>query len=366
MASIQRHGKGYRIKVQPGGRSTKPVYHTGYSSVLKAKNALEQIEAQELATRPKRFGKRMTIAEVLERYRASRETGPRPNDPYSLELACDRVTSHCARMVWLVPEDITPTAIEEWRAKTPRSRSAGIVLAVLLRYARDVHGQAVHPQALALLRPPRAVRTVEGPMLTDQQVATALKLATGIHESFGALVHCLARFGWRPITAGKMLVGDLVGDRIICRVKGGHTVEHPVPPETLAILQAITKDRKASEPLFIDPWTEKAWQLHGRGAIPNRIYRRLKVHSYDLKRYAATRLLDVMPVHLARVFTGHKTDAQLQRYARTNEERKQAAVAAMQLMGPPGTTSVHEGIRNRQKPKAKAKNIPGKAHKRHG
>lgn len=351
MASVQRHGRGYRIKVT-AGRGQPARYVGGFRSKGAAELEAQRITLRARAALPVAPGQRLTLLDLLTRMVAARSGGTQPRDAWTLEQAEKRIKKHLRLGKWTHPEDMTPASIETWRTKNPKSVGVGRLLRALLNYAKDIHGQSVHPQAIALLRPHKPARRTPGALLTDQEAAAAQAAGDGLSASCGAVVHCLSTYGWRAITAAKMVVGDVTGDVIRCQIKGDHLLEHPLLAATMARLRPLLA-RDPGDPLFVSPETGNAWPTHSTGSISDRFPTLIGQPQYALKRYAISSMLERgMSLKAIQSFTGHMTISQLLRYARINEGKQREALQqlatireswnsapAVQKLGPPGTTA---------------------------
>lgn len=324
MAYLQRLKKGWRVAYRLQGKIHYLSEHAGkpLSSKPLAELALAHAKRLEAAAAKHRPGTQLGIDVVIQRWQDAKLSGPQPNDEWSTKQAARRARNLCATMEWDSTAAITPAEITRWRKERPRSARLGAILRAILWWAKDHLEQQVADATLVALRPPRQLRKPEPPLMTPEQVEKLLAKARELSVSVHALLHALSIYGWRPITAAKMRVEHLVGDMIDCQIKGGDTIRHPLLPETLELLQPLIAGRKPGDPLFRQPTTGKAWKTHGTASIPVWCQKRLGFQVYDLKRYAISHLVDNIPLKDAQSYTGHRTLAQLLRYARTNEKRQ--------------------------------------------
>lgn len=340
MATIEKVGKRHRIRQFVDGklRTVARCNTKAEALVIKAR-----LDVEERARSSVVYGSQLPMAEVLARWRLDRIG--EGNDPLHTELAEVRLRNLCDARTWAGTASITPLSVSDYRKDggSPRTLS---FLAGVLRWARDTLDQYVDPKVLPALRPGKAGRRPSPELLADDLVAGLERSARLMSASAGALVHCLSTYGWRPITAARLRVCDFdqVGGAITCQVKGGDEVRHLLLPETIEMLRARAAEAGPRAPLFLDPRTGTAWDL--RGGISRWSRDHLKTKVYDLKRYAISSMLDrgIPPQHIAS-FTGHRTVAQVLKYARTNEVRQRAALALMgkKLESPRNLSQQHAG-----------------------
>jgi hypothetical protein len=326
MATIERIGTKWRVRQFSGGKlrtvascSTKP----------DALVILRRIEEQEQARGRVVRGSQLPLSEVLARWSAAKIA--EGNDPLHTQAAETRLRNMAERLNWASTMAVTVLAVSSYRMANGSPRTCSF-LAAVLRWARDTLDQHVDPKALLALRPGKANRKPAKPLLTAEQVAAVEALAGQMHSNAATLVHCLSTYGWRPITAARMVVADFdaVGGTITCRVKGGDVVRHLLLPETTARLRWRVAEAKPQDPLFVDPRTKAGWALAGSYTISQWSRDHLRTKVYDLKRYAISTMLNkgIPPQDIAQ-FTGHRTIAQVLRYARTNELRQAATLAIL-------------------------------------
>jgi hypothetical protein len=331
MPYLEKRKGGHVVRWREGGRDTKlqcsPIYRRKDEALAKAR----ELGVQVIARRPMQQGADLTMCELLTRYRV-RRLGEGARDSH-VDRAIARVASLCDSHGWRRPRDVTPSAVQEWR-QTGGSPRAGAMLRAVLRWGMEMLDQAVDPRALVALRPRAVRRRPKDQLPTAAQVAAWQAKADGYSASVGALIHCLSTYGWRPITAADLTVGDVDLDdsSIVTSVKGGDVVRHPLLPETVKRLRPLVAGRKGSAPLFIRPTVDAGWVAQSSlgGSIPRWCADALGMKSYDLKRWAISRMLDRgLPPQTVALFTGHRTIGQVLRYARTNDEQARAALSVM-------------------------------------
>ncbi|MBA3622969.1 MAG: site-specific integrase [Methylibium sp.] len=242
------------------------------------------------------------------------------------------------------PADVTIEGAIALRRRVPRTAA---YLRAILRWARDHHGTALDPRVFAALRPPPSKRSTAG-LLTEREVKAALARARRRGQL--ALVSCLSAYGWRPITACRLTVGDVDLKRreiTIDRKHDGTPHTHPLFPCHVDQLRELVKGRRPSDLLFRPPRarvTRKTglrtdgWAISAGGSASMLScwfrWNLLPVGIYALKRFAISRMAIGAwpwraPLGLAdvRLYTGHKADAIVMRYLRTNEQRARSLMA---------------------------------------
>ncbi|MBA3588859.1 site-specific integrase [Methylibium sp.] len=236
------------------------------------------------------------------------------------------------------PADVTLDGAAALRRKVPRTAA---YLRAILRWARDHHGTALDPRVFTALRPPPSKRSTAG-LLTERQVKAALARAR--RRSQLPIFSCLSTYGWRPITACRLTVGDVDLKRreiTIDRKHDGTPHTHPLFPCHVAQLGALVKGRADDAPLFRPPRSKDGvdrWRVSkgGSAAMLAVWFRRnlLPVGVYNLKRFALSRMASgawpwraPLSIPDVRLYTGHKADAMVMRYLRTNTERARSLMA---------------------------------------
>lgn len=337
MAYLEARPGGYLVAWRDG-KGAKKQYTPLIETKPEAIATLERIEAQVAAKAPMRRGIALSLIELVERWRIARVA--EKNDPEFSKRDKARVLSLVTARKWSTTESITPAAVKEWYGESATTQGASRLLQAFLRWARDYGMQPVDPQTLIALRPRRTSRKPPGRLLTAEEVATLEAKAGEFSADCRALVHCLATYGWRPITAARLVVGDLdlVAETITTKVKSGDQVSHPLLPATLALLRPLVEDRKPEDPLFIDSrygvafdaidgHTISLWFRDHMGEKDEKGRKAQGEKVYNLKRYAISRLLEQgLPPQTIMLFTGHRTAAQVLKYARTSEEKAREAL----------------------------------------
>lgn len=270
------------------------------------------------------------------------------------------LTSLFHRRGWTTVADLNLTAVDHWRTQTKGkgvTRPLAYLLAVLRWgvYHRDI---VVDPKVLEIKRKRQRSQIAARVLLTDAQVRAAVKRASLYGPHAHALIHYLATYGARPITACRLRVGDFhprTGELVVDAKHSG-TWRHPLRKDTIRLFAMCAADRGPKEPLFLAP-VEKlkadeggrpmlpapdgGWAVTqqgeaeslarwyhrciGKAVLPEALWR-----IYHLKRYAITSMLDsgMNPKQIAE-FTGHLDVGQILTYARTSAAKAEASVAML-------------------------------------
>lgn len=333
MASLERLPSGrWRVRWREGGRGSP--WHKSPSVEGKAAAVVmrAQIEADLVARAGRRAGaieslRVLAAAWILHKVAAGRDPDHTRREGIRLRALLDRYG-------WADLVELTPAQIDAARQQTHNadgepirwSPRAGALLAACLRWAVERRGAAIDPRALVALRPGPPRRQPPRTLVGADEVQRWQTTAEAISPDCGALVHCLTRYGWRPITAARLRVADLDQVRRVIRVavKGGDVIEHPIMPDTAELLAQLAAGRQPGDPLFEDPRTGRAFAISGCYTVPQWWRDHIGAKSYDAKRWAISHLLRVAPPHEVAKITGHRTPAVLFRYAMTTEERSRS------------------------------------------
>ncbi|MEY2855639.1 MAG: Phage integrase family [Pseudomonadota bacterium] len=358
MPWIDQTKNGYIVRWREGGR-TSPIKSTPLIERKdEAQAAKRRIETELAAKGQIRHGVDVPMDELLMRWKARRLARGGRLIHVAKELA--RLTSLTNDNAWTTCRAVTPESVEKWR-QAGGSPRAGAYLRAVLSWASETLDQAVDHRTLVALRPQPTTRRAKPPLATSAQLTAWQALADDASPSAGALLHCLATYGWRPITAADLRVRhlDLARGTITTTVKGGDVIEHPLLPDTIHRLRPLVAGRKPDDALFVDPRTDRAWiaDSSARGSIVDWC-NALGLRSYDLKRWAISGMLSRgLPPQTVRLFTGHRTISQVLTYATTNEDVARQALA--HLVSPPSTTE-HGHRQRRTKPVNTPKKTPTK------
>lgn len=243
------------------------------------------------------------------------------------------------------PEQITPVAVLAWRAKSNKADQHRLrLLATMLRWAVSKLKIVVDPEAIDEMSG-TGYGESDNPLLTPAQYERTMVRADSLGQA--ALAHCLSVYGWRPMTAALLTVGDIrpATESIRLRVKGHETpFEHPLFDATMRLLMPLTSNRRAGDPMFVTS-TGLSWvkdQAYAACRMNNWYGRCIKPMApdaggiYAWKRWAITamhrglppwpRKLDVPEIQL---FTGHRTKVHVLRYLRTSESEARELVGKL-------------------------------------
>ena len=341
MSWIEKRPGGYVVRWREGGRGTPAKCSPIYARKDDANTKAAEIDHEVAARQPLRVGIDLPLSEIIKRWKVMRLS--RGSRDIHVDKAVSRIEHVVNGAGWATTRAITPAEVEAWK-QAGGSPRAGAMVRALLRWASENLDQYVDSRTIIALRPRPTRRRPRKDLPTQAQLAEWQQQADEASDSAGALVHCLATYGWRPITAADLVVGDLdlAAGTITTTVKGGDVVRHPLLPATLARLRPLVKGRGKREPLFLHPVTGKGWEPSSSSAFSIVRWCRdhLKMSSYDLKRWAISSMLGhKMEPQTVALFTGHRTISQVLTYARTNEERAREALAF--LSSPPVGTSGH-------------------------
>lgn len=328
MASIEKVGKGWRVRWREGGRGSPMLSSKRYDEKHEAEEFARQLAAR-LDARRAPDGLPLTGRELAERWRLHLTKMGRT--PRYVEVATARLIA-----------SLGDTALSTLTRDALRAQGLGRrrVIQAALRWGRAELGAAI-PEAclkLPISSPPRRVR----PDLMPDEVFAAIQAAADtVSPHMGAIVHLVGNYGHRPESLSKLRPEDIEDDppRMSLTVKGGDRIRHPIAAETL------TRLRNAPPP-FIDPGTGKPF---ASGWDIARVYRSCLGRSrwkaepgiYSLKRRAISGMLGkgLDPATIASI-TGHRRpDVLVRHYARTNEERQTAALSAIFGRGHRGNTA---------------------------
>lgn len=322
------------IRYWKAGRGSEKGWSEVYETKGKASEALPAWQAIEDAG--KELGLRqhasIHLKELIIRYLDYRISKKKIDASYRAERLkeLNAIIDDCN---WTKTEDVSSAGVIAWHTRHggKGSRKGGYLRAVLI-WSRNNFHQQVDPVALELLKVTKSTRKViERPSALE--VATWLASGKRYGENAFALLYHLRWYGWRPVTAAKMVIGDLALNetKIILRglKRGGGDIEHPITEESAELLRKITKGRPPTDPVFLDPTTGKRWAL--RGGIKNWwrkfIDSRPKKGIYNLKYEAISHMFACgLPPADIQNFTGHRDINQVMVYARTNDASRRVSL----------------------------------------
>jgi integrase len=325
MAHLERIGRRYRVVWRDGGRGSARHKSELYANKALAERARTVIEAREGARRGS-GGPVLTVAQAAGSWVAHLAAAGR--SPRYIEMSQATLLRH------LDPK-CTLDRLEPDRLRALRIGARRVVRSCL-RWSVAELGASVPPACLRLSEAgPR--KRVRPDLMPDEVLQTIQAAADAWGPSYGAIVHLVGTYGHRPESLANATVADFDPERGRMRllVKGGDRIEHPILPATIERLRACAGQRDGAERLFLDR-DKKSWasghaiSIWYRSAI-GRSRWKPEVGIYALKRRAISHMLglNLDPATIASI-TGHRRpDVLLRHYARTNESRQQAALAAL-------------------------------------
>lgn len=337
MSWIERVGKKYRaVRRGEQGREAGPLLPTDA-------DARRWAVRQGWETGPTR-----QLRELMRTYLTARSHDARPIAPKTAVQIEYRLTRLFDKRGWTTTDQLSLGELDRWRAEH-KGRGQVLLqdyLLAMLRWASYHLDVPIDHKVLELkkIRPRRAVKRRE--LLSDADVARVIKTSRAFGPDVHALVHYLATYGARPITACKLRVGavNFRKGTLVVDAKHSGEWEHPLRPDTLELFGDLCEARKPSDPLFSVPQPsvkggrpfevepDGGWKIGFDGAAASlcrwylrNIGREATPHLpqiYHLKRYAITRMLDagMSPKDVAE-FTGHLSMAQVLEYARTSDDK---------------------------------------------
>ncbi len=335
MASIEAKGDGWRVVWREGGRGSKKFKGAVFARKADALAMGRRIETELAARKPISPGELLTWSQLIDRYKARLVERKQTAHGYPGKVG-DSLTRLIAARRWKTTADVTPGNAGVLNVSQHRYLKAALRFAQLLN-------QPVDPRCVRLPLPKRARKPLAA-LLTDGEVADLIARAGRYSPFLAAAGHLVATYGHRPESLVKVTCGDVdlkaTPPTIAMEVKSGDRIRHPLATATVAILRPLMADRPLASPLLLRT-DGKAWE--SGEALALYWYRQIgenvtpdRPGIYHLKRRAITRLLAAGqdPATIASI-TGHRTPSVILTYARTNEHRQQAAIAAIEMFGVP-------------------------------
>ena len=245
--------------------------------------------------------KPITVAEALDEYEQDLMTRG------GLIAHAQRARALSERPVGL----LTARELKRWRdAELKRGLAPGTVtrtckaLKACLNYAAaqdpTIANRSAWTIGLAALPDSHVART--DAVLSDDEVRAVVAACYTASDRLGLLAEVLAVTGARPVQAARLLVGDLLADKLMmprsAKGRGQKRIERrpiPIPPTLVAKLQAAAAGRPADAPLLQRP-DGAAW--HSGHSDHSRPFERAlktaglpKVVPYTLRHTSITRSL---------------------------------------------------------------------------
>lgn len=296
----------------------------------------------------------------------SRVNGPAPIEPQTLlQLAMrwyDMHPTHTTRaeyvnaarklcrpvdeggMAIIWPGELTKLGIEEWKIKSGKGFTRRLAyLRSILHWCHEAGlTEALDPGVDAVMAAPQSGRA-RVRLLTPDEFKETMAVAEA--HGHGALAHCMATYGWRPITTSKITVGMV--DLKAGRIRGLHRKvtakqakaqehAHRLLPATCQLLAPLVKGRPLNAPLFLKDG--EAWGTpRGRAQRLSHWYRdycqhlapeakgitawkRWAIHCQKTGTGPWSKLGRAMTSVEAIEYTGHATPAMIDHYARPGDQ----------------------------------------------
>jgi integrase len=326
MASIHKIRKGaWVVRWREGGRGSKQHSSPYFATKREAEDCKAQVEARITAERSP-GGFTLTGLELAERWRAHLKSAGR------VARYCEQAPDAVGKALGEAPlSALSPTTLRALKLGTLRDTLA------CLRWGVRELSIAVPPKCLEV-KPPARTKKPKPDLMPDDVFATIQAAADEVSPDMGAIVHLVGTYGHRPQSLSLMVATDLdtKRKRLSLVVKGGDRIRHPILDETVERLRAVIKQRTGGGPVFLDP---RDGQPFKDGHAISQVYRSCLGRSrwpdepgiYALKRRAISTMLGLGldPATIASI-TGHRRpDVLLRHYARTNEDRQEAALDAI-------------------------------------
>ena len=214
-----------------------------------------------------------------------------------------------------------------------------------LNYAANADSTITNRMAwtVGLAGLPDSHRARTDAVLSDDEVRAVVAACYTASDRLGLLAEVLAVTGARPVQAARLLVGDLLADRLMmprsAKGRGQKRIERrpiPIPPTLVAKLQAAAAGRPADAPLLQRP-DGAAW--HSGHSDHSRPFERAlaaaslpKVVPYAMRHSSITRaLLRGVPVRV--VADQHDTSVGMleRNYAKYIGDHSDAVIRAAQI-----------------------------------
>lgn len=360
MASIERHGAGFRVIWRDGGKGSTPKKSKVFGTKGEAKAEKRAVEARLAARTAIAQASAIPLAELIERYLADVAARGRGAHNYAEDCRASMTKLAKARG-WETAQDVTMGNVGV--LKTSQHR----YLKSVLRYASRIDQPLDH--RLLTLRAPARKRKPVADLITPWQRLALFARARRFGADLVLAAHLVATYGHRPESLAKTKVGDVEmpdparGGWIRLEVKSGDTIRHPILPRTARMIARVTAGRTVDAPLILRPaeaacshkrhsdFSGEGWPCGNDLSIYwyHQVGERVTPATpgiYHLKRLAISSLLSAgLDVATIASITGHRTPAVILTYARTNESRQRAALRAMEsLSGFGSAPQVHPSI----------------------
>ncbi len=318
-------------------------------SLVLAKSALVSFVAanQHLAPRVKPTGsavlpQRHTAMSLALRWRAAHPANTSREE-------------YLSRIQWLVgpdgigfeyPQELTVQRINDFKLRREYrgcNRPLAYLRSVLTWSIENELLDSMPERVMGALSSPQSKRS-SARLLSPGEYEQQLEEARSRGPHAEAVVHCLATYGWRPITACRVHIRDLdlsgadddcwvtLDGKDVSQDKSKERQQQPLLPVTVALLRPLIEGRSPDEPLFLSPngqpWKvrrERASQLTDWYGHHLKAFAPTAGNIYALKRYAVDRMLSgakpwprALLVSEVQRFTGHEDTTMVLRYSVTS------------------------------------------------
>jgi hypothetical protein len=322
MASIERNGKGWRVRWREQGRKG-PVHSAQCSSKIDASELRRAIERRQILARTiDHHRPAPPLADLVERWLDTN----RGAAGYKSKAA-GSLSRLFARKGWAQMADVRAEQLHDLAIADRR------YLRAMLRWC-TMAGLPADQRVMAY-RWPRRKREPKPDLLTDAEVAALAEAAAAWCYDATVLVHLLATYGHRPESLAQAAVNsvDLVNGRWSLHLKSGDLHQHELMPSTIDLLRPLL-DRPAESPLLHrhdgQPWrTGQAMAEWWYDSIGKRVVPRWP-GIYSLKHYAIGRMQHLgLDLATIAAITGHRDPASLHPYLVSNRTRQRQALNAL-------------------------------------
>jgi hypothetical protein len=328
MPHLERRPGGWRVVSRVGGRGSRRIVSPLFPSRVAAEAERRAIAAKQALRQPSRLAI-IALPDLIARWAAAN----RGSEAYQAKAVASLDALAAARG-WTSLTDLRPSDLDGLLISQVR------YLRALGRWARRSAEQSV-PDCVTDLVSPRRPRRPATPLLTDAQVEALTDRADALCPGSGrAIAHLVSTYGHRPESLSRLRCADLdlSVPALTLVVKSGDTIRHPILPQTADLLAPLAHDQPPAGPLLRRPegvpWRSgqaiAEWWHHyvGKAVVP------AAPGIYQMKRYAITRMIQTgIDVATIASITGHRCPAVILVYARTNESRQTAALAALSRLG---------------------------------
>lgn len=288
----------------------------------------------------------LTLEQLATSWQAERGMGDRPGQRHYGQAVVDTVKRLADELGWLTANDVNLESLRRWKQERKGGVRQLAYLRTVLRWASAAMDQPLDIRVDRALRAPQGQEADLQPY-TAEQTQQVLDLAGLLGQ--GAIISCLATYGWRPITACRITCGDLRADGTIrIGIKRNGPWIHPIFPHHIAELGKLAHGRGADEPLFFST-ANRPWRTGQAAHELSRWYRdnlhpaEAQGNIYQLKRFAITRMHRGLapwarPLSIAEIqlFTGHRSKNQVLRYIKAHLDEARGVMGHLPPVGSSG------------------------------